>query len=171
VIAKRNSRSPAVRFLSRIPITQPLSTKSYAIISFADPHDLTCIVSDRYKNRGWALRLFNFQTRKLSSAFPSYPLSFHILALFCNPRKRNPFLNPFRTLRQKTRWVGRALLRLHRSDSTGHGTRITEHQLRVMKSACLPLQLSTVDCQPPRISLLLYILASLLLSFSHERHF
>src|ERR1700674_1533511 len=73
----------------------------------------------------------------ISAAYPlfpiPYPLSFHILAhslaLSCTRRKLDPFLfNRFRTLRPKTRRVGDAFLRFHRSRGTGHGSRNTGYQ-------------------------------------------
>jgi len=81
VFAKRIPRSPAVPFLSRMPVPQPLSPKFHGISIFADSHPLTRVASIFYRNMAGALlhpraprrlaeqgpRFFNVQTVKLSN--------------------------------------------------------------------------------------------------------
>ncbi len=52
MFVRRISRSPAVPFLSRIPVPLQPSLNSHGIISFADRHLLNYFVSCRYKNTG-----------------------------------------------------------------------------------------------------------------------
>ena len=80
MFAKRIAGSPAVPFLSRMPVPQPLSPKFHGISIFADPHPLTRVASIFYKNMAGALLqphaprfakrrpdLFKVETVKLSN--------------------------------------------------------------------------------------------------------
>ncbi len=50
VFAKRISRSSHIPFQSPIPVPQGSFPKCHGIISFADPHPLSSVLSYRYKN-------------------------------------------------------------------------------------------------------------------------
>ena len=71
VFAKRIPRSPAVLFLSRIPVPQPLSPKFHGINIFADPHPLTRVASIFYKNMAGAL-LQPHAPRRLAEQGPRF---------------------------------------------------------------------------------------------------
>src|SRR5713101_5425827 len=59
--ARRISRSPAVPFLSRIPVPTKLLPKSHGINLLADNHPLTPIPSILYKNTGGRVATPNFR--------------------------------------------------------------------------------------------------------------
>ncbi len=189
VFAIRLSPSPAVPSPSRLPVRPPLSSNSHGIISFADPHPLNSFVSYRYKNAGGeGLRPFHVQTFQGVS---TYPLLFQILAhsfaLFCAFLHSNKtqlfsfqafphsFPKTCRYPHTPYEWINDAYSSLPSAgeDSRSQSPlRLCPCELRVLCGLCVNsypwLCLSPVDCRPPRISLLLYILTSLLLSFSHE---
>src|SRR6267143_3825869 len=121
VFAKRIPRSPAVPFLSRMPVPQPLSPKFHGISIFADSHPLTRVASIFYRNMAGALlhpraprrlaeqgpRFFNVQTLRPCNVLPIYPLCFQILA-HSSPQRvsHNSFhVNHFRTLFSSTKGV------------------------------------------------------------------
>jgi hypothetical protein len=79
------------------------------------------------------------QTSKHFDIFPTYPLSFQILAysfaIFCTRQNLNPFpFNRFRTLCKKTPGWGSG----QSFNPTGQGTSVTEHQSRVTSHQSLP---------------------------------
>ena len=92
---------PATSHVTKIPVAHPLSiqqvTKCFSPNSF---------VFKTIHFDGGVYPLY-VQTFRRLDAFPSYPLSFHILehsfALFCTYKNHNSFVSKrFRTLRQKT---------------------------------------------------------------------
>ena len=152
VFVERISRAPAVPSLSRIPVPSPLSSNSYGIISFADPHHLNSVASYRYKNiGGWVTS--NLLSLSLLFHLPYTPPS-SVSRKSCSCRS---YENCRGVHQQFPFWI-----------SELHAPQVNPYSPSAVPSLSKdpdPVR----NRQPPRISLLLYILTLLLLSFSHER--